>query len=116
MPESGITHLRAKRYDLEMANYHICEISNYLLILLPLKKQKEQSKNLAPFSTERILFFSLKTLLLVEMFVREYKLLIWLWNVSSNQYLITSVFKEPHPVEEALTTEVQSTQKLFIRL
>ena len=52
MPESGITHLRAKRYDLEMANYHLCEISNYLLILLPLKKQKEQSKNLAPFSTE----------------------------------------------------------------
>ena len=44
MPESGITHLRAKRYDLEMANYHICEISNYLLILLPLKKQKEQRK------------------------------------------------------------------------
>ena len=59
MPESGITYLRAKQYDLEMANYHICEISNYLLILLPLKKQKEQSKNLAPFSTERILFFVL---------------------------------------------------------
>ena len=61
----GLTFCELKWYflhisDLERANYHICEISNYLLILLPLKKQKEQNKNLAPFSIERIYFFFLE--------------------------------------------------------